>query len=94
MFGFKRFEKVRYLSGFTPAEVLIPLGIIGVVAAVTKPTLVANHREKATVAKLKKSYSILNQAYLRAVGEHGDVWDWGGVVPLHSREISRDKIYL
>ena len=77
MFGFGRMEKVCCLSGFTLAEVLITLGIIGVVAAVTMPTLVANHREKATVAKLKKSYSVLNQAYLRAINEHGNIEDWG-----------------
>lgn len=31
---------------FTLAEVLITLGIIGVVAALTIPTLMANHRKK------------------------------------------------
>ena len=63
-------------KGFTLAEVLITLGIVGIVAAMTMPALITKHREKATVAKLKKSYSILNQAYLRAVSEHGEVWDW------------------
>ena len=33
-------------KGFTLAEVLITLGIIGVVAALTIPGLIANHRKK------------------------------------------------
>ena len=32
--------------GFTLAEVLITLGIIGVVVAMTLPTLIARHQEK------------------------------------------------
>lgn len=50
-------------SGFTLAEVLITLGIIGVVAAITLPTLIQNNDEKATVTKLKKMYSNLQNAY-------------------------------
>lgn len=50
-------------KAFTLAEVLVTLGIIGVVAAMTMPTLVAKYQEKATVTKLKKMYSVLTQAY-------------------------------
>lgn len=42
-------EKVAYykgLKGFTLAEVLITLGIIGVVAAMTMPTLINNTKNK------------------------------------------------
>ena len=46
-------------SGFTLAEVLITLGVIGVVAAMTMPSLVAHYKEKQTVVALKKFYSIL-----------------------------------
>ena len=62
---------------FTLAEVLITLGIIGVVAAMTLPTLIANHQQKVTVTKLKKMYSILNQAYLRAQNDNGTIDNWG-----------------
>lgn len=37
----------RLASGFTLAEVLITLGVIGVVAAITIPTLVSNYKQKA-----------------------------------------------
>lgn len=40
-------------AAFTLAEVLITLGIIGVVAAMTMPSLIQNYQEKATVTKLK-----------------------------------------
>lgn len=39
---------------FTLAEVLITLGIIGVVAAMTMPVLIQNQREKVVVTQLKK----------------------------------------
>ena len=50
-------------KAFTLAEVLITLGIIGVVAALTIPTLIQNYREKVTVIKVKKMYSTLVNAY-------------------------------
>lgn len=49
---------------FTLAEVLITLGIIGVVAAMTIPTIVKKYNEKITVTKVKKMHSILSQAYI------------------------------
>lgn len=42
-------------KGFTLAEVLITLGIIGVVAAMTMPSLVANYEKKRTATAVKKS---------------------------------------
>ena len=42
-------------KGFTLAEVLITLGIIGIVAAMTMPTLIENHRKKRNCRKAKKS---------------------------------------
>ena len=44
---------------FTLAEVLITLGIIGVVAAITLPTLVANYQKKVLTTRLKKEVNIL-----------------------------------
>ena len=62
------------------AEVLITLGIIGIVAAMTMPTLIQKHKEQETVAKVKKFYSVISQAVMLARAEHGDVdtWDFGG----------------
>ena len=59
-------------SGFTLAEVLITLGIIGVVAAMTIPTLITNYQKHVTVTKLQKAISILNQAYKLSYDDVGE----------------------
>lgn len=64
-------------KGFTLAEVLITLGIIGIVAAITLPILIQKHQEKVTVTKVKEAYSILSQAYFRASEANGgDISTW------------------
>lgn len=55
--------------GFTLAEVLITLGIIGVVAAMTLPSLVANYRKKQYVNSLKTGYAILNDGFRSMMAE-------------------------
>ena len=47
--------------GFTLAEVLITLGIIGVVAAITIPALLTNLNNRHTESILREDYSILQQ---------------------------------
>lgn len=70
---------MRSFSGkaFTLAEVLITLGIIGVVAAMTLPTIIQKQQDKVTVTKLKKMYSVLSQSYLFALEENGTPDSWG-----------------
>ncbi len=59
---------------------LITLGIIGIVAALTIPTLLAKYQEKQTVTKLKQAYSILSQAIRSVQDDVGtpDEWDLSG----------------
>ena len=64
-------------SAFTLAEVLITLGIIGVVAVITLPSLIQRNIEKQRVAQLKKAYSELSQAYNLAIAENGSPTEWG-----------------
>ncbi len=64
------------MAAFTLAEVLITLGIIGVVAALTIPNLIAKAREIATVVQVKETYSILSQGFRRAIDEFGEVSSW------------------
>lgn len=47
---------------FTLAEVLIVLGIIGIIAEITIPTLVADIKENINRTALKKYYSVLSNA--------------------------------
>ena len=49
-------------AAFTLAEVLITLGIIGIVAAMTIPTLIADYQEKVLVTKVKQGHSLLMNA--------------------------------
>ena len=58
---------------FTLAEVLITLGIIGVVAALTIPTLMANHRRQVAETRLEKFYTTINQAVKMAEVDYGDM---------------------
>ena len=63
-------------AAFTLAEVLITLAIIGIVAALTIPTLITNYQKKQTASKLKQTYSIISQALTMAQAEHGDTTTW------------------
>lgn len=67
--------KVKF--AFTLAEVLITLGIIGIVAAMTIPTLSQKLYEKRTVTQLRAVQSILAQAIKAAEAEDGEVEGWG-----------------
>src|SRR5574344_258009 len=49
-------------KGFTLAEVLITVGIIGVVAAITMPTLMSGWQNKAYSTMAHRFYSLYNQA--------------------------------
>ena len=63
-------------TAFTLAEVLITLGIIGIVACMTLPVLVSKYREHVTVNRLRQVYSLLKQAESMAVNEYGDINTW------------------
>ncbi len=62
--------------GFTLAEVLITLGIIGIVAAMTMPTLIARHQEKVWTTSYLRVYSTLENAYRRVQEENGTFDNW------------------
>lgn len=59
----------RKVSAFTLAEVLITLGIIGVVAAMTIPTLLANTQKTVMENKFKKAVATLSQAMYNGISE-------------------------
>lgn len=49
---------MNFKKGFTLAEVLITLGIIGIVAALTLPSLIQKHQKQVWVNQLKKSVTV------------------------------------
>lgn len=63
-------------TAFTLAEVLITLGIIGIVAAITIPVLYTNYKKRETASKVKVAYSIFSQAVKLSVEDNGGVGNW------------------
>ena len=60
---------------FTLAEVLITLGIIGVVAALTLPSLIQNYKEKELIVRTKRLYANIQNAALLAQKENDSIGD-------------------
>lgn len=69
--------KYNFKGGFTFAETLISIIIIGVVTVLTIPTLVQSYRDKVIATRVKKAYSILTQTFNVAKEEKGTPIRWG-----------------
>ena len=68
----------KHHTAFTLAEVLITLAIIGIVAALTIPSLITKYKKTVTVNKLKKFYSVMSNATNLAIAEYGPMENWDG----------------
>ena len=64
------------VKAFTLAEVLITLGIIGIAAAMTLPTVINKYQKKQIIIQLKKAYSEINQAIRIAENKYGSIDSW------------------
>lgn len=60
-------------SAYTLAEVLITILVIGVISAMTLPSLIKNYQKFVTATHLKKVYSTLEQLIVRADADYGDL---------------------
>ena len=69
-------QAAKKATAFTLAEVLITLGVIGVVAAMTLPVLIQHHRKQVVVTKLKHMYSTMNQAIRLSEAQNGEASIW------------------
>ena len=86
-------------NGFTLAEVLITLVIVGVIAAMTIPTLMNNTNNQELVSKLKKTYSTMAQATNRIIAEEGnprdDIGGWAtsreNIYNLYKKHLNKAK---
>lgn len=63
-------------TAFTLAEILIVLGIIGLIADMTIPTLLTRTQEKIVVTQLKKAHSTFENALRMAIAENGSPENW------------------
>lgn len=70
-------------KGFTLVETLITLGIIGVVATITIPNLIATYQKKQVATQLKESYSIIQQAVKLSQDENGEIDSWDTTLSGH-----------
>ena len=63
-------------NGFTLAEMLITLAVIGIIAVLTLPQLITNYKKKETVVRLKKTYSLIQQILTASQADNGDIATW------------------
>lgn len=81
-------------KGFTLAEVLITLGIIGVVAAMTLPSLINDYRDKEILTKVRKTYSDVSNAVNRARTSDGNINDNSVLFNPDNNSVETAKIFL
>ena len=65
-------ESLKKLMAFTLSEVLITLGIIGVVSTLTLPNLTNSYRRNVAMTKIEKGYAQIAQAYEQMLDDRGD----------------------
>ena len=88
-------KKTFKQAAFTLAETLIVMGVIGVVAALTIPSLSNSTNDKDVVAKVRKNHTALEDAFGRMIGTYGEFDSWGSTLgsgDLGKRLISSMKI--
>ena len=64
------------LKAFTLAEVLVVIGIIGVVSALTIPNLQQGTNSQEVITKVTKARATIGEAYGRAIATYGDPCLW------------------
>ena len=69
------------------------LGIIGVVAAITIPTLLTNIQKHQTVTRLKHTYALLTQAVKLSEAENGELSGWDMTNPTGCTAGSTSRHY-
>ncbi len=93
--GATHVDRQTHKTGFTLAEVLITLSIIGVVAAMTIPTLVNNSQKTQAVTGYKKTYSVISQTIGLSEAANGtsDSWAWSSTLNLSSTQAFADNYF-
>ena len=72
-------------NGFTLAEVLITLAIIGVIGALTVPALIQNTQKQEYVSALKKAYSTLSQVTQQIITDEGSAAEWESTDNIYTK---------
>lgn len=66
----------KNLQSFTMAEVLITIGLIGLVAALTLPGVMDKYRQKALETGMSRFFSVMNQAFYLSTLDNGEEKYW------------------
>lgn len=69
-------SRFSHSQAMTMAEVLITLGVIGVVAAMTIPNLISSYQKDQTATQLKKVYTSLSQVVKQSEADNGPSKYW------------------
>lgn len=80
---------LKRIAAFNLAEVLITLGIIGIIAAITLPALINKRQNKVLEAQFKKSYSQLSQVIQSVVMD-----EYGSIVEIKNDEVTNFVNYI
>ncbi|MBQ8458699.1 type II secretion system protein [bacterium] len=75
--NFGKTPRLLRSAGFTLAEVLITIGVIGVVAAMTIPTIITNTKARQYKSTFKKTIATLSNAGRMAEAQYG--FDYAGI---------------
>lgn len=87
----------KHHKAFTLSEVLITLGIIGIVAAMTLPALITKYEKKVTATRAKQAYAIISQAIKLSEVENGEAKYWEEEFPnqgLENTDLYMKKLLL
>jgi len=71
---------MKKIFGFTLAEVLITLGVIGVVAAITLPVIISKIQDRQNIVKWKKEFSVVSNAVNSVIADNVQVFGSGGKI--------------
>ena len=82
----------RKRVAFTLAEVLITLGVIGVVASLTLPSVINNYQKKVVAKRLATSYSTISNAFAMAKIDYDDILGWDLPKDGENAKIAEDFI--
>ena len=82
---------MKKIFGFTLAEILITLGIIGVVAVLTIPTIITRIQERVWISQFNKVTASIQNAYKLIYEDYGPTSNWD-LKDVYYDESSIDKV--
>lgn len=89
-------EKYAEKQGFTLAEVLVTLAIIGIVAALTIPSLITSYNDNVTETAVKKTFANISNAWGQYREDKGGsvIGTWNGRWDLKDKFLKKYFSYI